>query len=95
MSTIEDLTRKRDSLRDKLKDAEAKLLNATIEACPVKVGDVVESRQFGEVRVTRIEPMSWWCNAFWLYGNIRKKNGDWGKAVRRVVSARVTIPEES
>jgi hypothetical protein len=91
MSTIEDLTQKRDILRDKLKDAEEKLRKAKIEACPVKVGDVVISKVYGEARVMEVEPKEW---GLWLRGVPRNKDGEWSRRVLHLYS-HWTIPEES
>lgn len=76
MSTIDDLERKVQSLKDRLQSAEQSLEAAMIAACPIKVGDVVVTISGNERRrVTRLEAK---YSSVHLYGTKLKTNGEWG-----------------
>lgn len=79
---ISDLKSRVGDLERQLHDAKQRLLAAQIAACSVKIGDVVKYRGV-EHRVTAINPG--FCKE-WLSGNPRKKNGEWGTAVRNLYS---------
>lgn len=81
MSTIDDLERKVQRLTDQLNAAKVALRDARIAAMAVGIGDVALGRSGDEYRVTRIEPYSGGAT---IYGNPRKKNGEWSKVERRV-----------
>lgn len=85
MSTIEDLTRKVQSLRDQLKAASESLIAAKEAACPVKRGDLVLCKGI-EYRITHIRFHSWDNpeDKPWLMGNPKRKDGTFGTAERHL-----------
>lgn len=83
MSAIKDLEAKVNQLESQLMDAETKLRKAKLAAASVQVGDVVVSRRWGLVRVTRVD-VSW--DTPWVRGNPKKKDGTFGKVERALYS---------
>jgi hypothetical protein len=68
------------NLRAKLRAKEQELYDERVRKTGVKVGDIVVCK--GEqYRVCSIEPMSFGA---WVSGNPRKKNGEFGNAVRNL-----------
>jgi hypothetical protein len=84
VSAIEDLEAKVERLNAKLRDARRKLHNARLAASPVKVGDVVLSKRWGECLVTHVN-VGWRAKPS-VIAVPRKKNGEFGKAQRHLYS---------
>lgn len=85
MDKIKELEKRVGELEDELREANSLLYKARVEACPVKVGDVVIYKG-NEYRVTSVDPK--WGNIVkpWLTGNPRKADGTFGNAVRNLYS---------
>lgn len=89
MSQIEDLERKVQSLRDQLSAASKSLRKAKLDACPVKIGDIVRykgvnSKKNGQLyKVTGIDT-DWGLERPWLTGSPKGKDGSWGRANRNL-----------
>lgn len=90
MSVIDDLERKRQSLRDQLRQVEANLANARADAAGVKVGDLIEidvagfyqdSKWEGPHRVAKVISTPYSVS---LTYNVRTKGGQWSKRERNV-----------
>jgi hypothetical protein len=94
MSTIDDLERKVESLRAQLRDAEGKLRNARLAVAPVKVGDVIRTKDYPQARVCHVTPE---YGSYTIVVNLRRKDGKWGTSERYVygryeVVSRVPAP---
>lgn len=68
------------NLRQKLRDKERELRNERIRKAGVNIGDIVLHRG-EEFRVAGIEVSAY---SMWLTVNPRKKNGEFGNAVRNL-----------
>ena len=75
---IDDLMALIGDLAMELSDARARLRSAQIEACGVKIGDIVICGA-REYRVVEINPER--GGLPWLFGNPRKKDGAFGSRV--------------
>lgn len=64
-----------------LDSASKELHAAQVVAAPVAVGDVVRTRRYGLIRVTKVH-VRW--SPPWVEGNSKNKNGEWSKAVRHL-----------
>lgn len=83
---IKALQARENALRVQLSEVCDLLEKAKLEACPVKVGDIVIHERSGlPHRVTEVD-VRWGSRDPWLYGNPKKKDGTWGTARRALYS---------
>jgi len=80
---IKALEKRVAELEKQLRDAQDLLRKAKLEACVVKVGDIVVNTKDGtEHRVTEVDVRWNDLSRPWVYGNPKKKDGTWGTARR-------------
>ncbi len=84
MKTISQLENDVAELRGRLRTAEGLLRQALLDASPVKVGDVVVSKDGTETLVRFVKPCSYAQSGVDLRGSPKKKDGTFGIADRHV-----------
>lgn len=91
MADIEWLEKRVRDIRASLRDAEAELQKAKLDACPVKIGDIVVATRNGKRHRIIDVDVRW--NKPWVTANPMKADGTFGTA-RRQLFDHYTIESE-